>query len=188
MGRNVYLELEDESFEVRNAFLASVLARSQAIVAHILPARHRHWLVAPGWVVWPFSFGPGIRSHLKQYQLDPIMAERFLQRRSEGEENRPKREMPQDKTLEEAVSRMTAWAERRGHADLIMSADEWRSLVLKHMREPQLTGFTQETLDRLGGASSKEELQEALDLASNIWNNTPQPDRGGRTPNQLLHP
>ena len=183
--RSVYLELEDERFEVRNPFLAATLPPQQAIVAHILPQRHGYWLVGPGWFVWPVSLGPGIRSSLKQFQLDPIRTERFLQGRSESEESRPRREAPRDKTLEAAVSRMTAWATMSGHAGLVMSADEWRSLVLKYIGESQVTGFAKETLDKLGEASSEEELQEVMGLVTNIWNNTPQPDRGGRSPNQL---
>lgn len=183
--RSVYLELEDESFEVRNPVLAANVSRHQAIVAHVLPERYGYWLVGPGWFIWPMSLGPGIRSSLKQFQLDPIRVERFLQGRSESEKSHPRREAPQDKTLEEAVSRMTTWATLKGHTGLAMSADEWRSLVIKYMGKSQSTGFASEILDKLRQASSEEELQEALDLATNIWNNTPQPDRGGRTPNQL---
>lgn len=183
--RSVYLELEDERFEVRNPFLAAILSPQQTIVAHILPQRHGHWLVGPGWFVWPISFGPGIRSSLKQFQMDPIRTERLLQGRSESE-SRPRRESPRDKTLEAAVSRMTAWATLSGHTGLVMSADEWRSLVLKYMGQFQVTGFSEETFGKLGEASSEEELQEVMDLATNIWNNTPQPDRGGRTANQML--
>jgi hypothetical protein len=184
--RSVYLELEDESFEVRNPFLAANVSRHQAIVAHILLQRHGCWLVGPGWFIWPVSLGPGMRSSLKRFQLDPIRTERLLQGRNESKERRPRQEAPRDKTLEEAVSRMTAWATLRGHTGLVMSADEWSSLVRKYMGDLQVvTGFIQETLDKLGEAASEEEFQEVMDLATNIWNTTPQPDRGGRTPNQL---
>ncbi|MEA3254149.1 MAG: hypothetical protein U9Q17_04285, partial [Chloroflexota bacterium] len=80
-GRAFYLKLEDEDFEVNGPALSHILQRGQIVSAHILPARHDQWLLAPGWLTWPILPGPGLRSQLKAFQPDPVEVERFLQGR-----------------------------------------------------------------------------------------------------------
>jgi hypothetical protein len=43
-------------------------------------------------------------------------------------------------------------------------------------------------IGRIGAAGSMEDLNHLLGLANNIWNATPQPDRGGKTANELIRP
>lgn len=185
MGRSVFLELEDESFEARSPIWAANLKRNQAIVAHIIPTRHRYWLPGPGWLVWPVSIGPGMRAAMKNFQIDPIGVERFLQGRSEAEEGSPRRELPEDRTFAAAVARMTDWAQQRGYSGLVLSPDEWQALVLKYMQAAKPTAIVKDLLAKVDALESEEDLQAMLDLAMNIWNNTPQPDRGGKSAHEL---
>ena len=184
--RSVYLELEDETFEARSSLWAATVRAGEAVAAHLVPDRRGYWLPGPGWLVWPIGIGPGIRSSLKQFQLDPINMERFLQMRVEPEGHKPRREAHRDDTMEKAVARMTNWAMEKGQPNLVMSVDEWKALVLKYVTRLEVSKFSQETFAKLGEVASKEELQEMTELTTNIWNNTPQPDRGGKSANQLL--
>ena len=59
-------------------------------------------------------------------------------------------------------------------------------MVLSHMKSSQINDFSKEIVNRLGNVDSIEELNKWLGLAMNIWNNTPQPDRGGRSPNEII--
>jgi len=61
-GKGVYLELEDEEFEVDSRVLSQVLHKDDALCAHIMPVGRGRWLVCLGWLVWPVRLGPGIRS------------------------------------------------------------------------------------------------------------------------------
>ena len=182
---SVYLELEKERFDVRSPQWAANLRRDTAVVAHLVPVRHGYWLPGPGWLNLPFVLGPGIRANLAAMQTDPISLERMLQGRARAPDEQPGPEPPVDQDLDAAVARMTAWGKQHGHDALVMSADDWKSLVLKHITSPTVTAFAQEAIDRLGEFSSEDEVREIGGLLSNIWNNTPQPDRGGRTANQL---
>ena len=81
---------------------------------------------------------------------------------------------------------MTAWAKQHGYDGLVMSAVEWDALVLKHMTRAAISGFYDEVRKRVpAGFSSEDEVRELAGLLSNIWNNTPQLDRGGQTANQM---
>jgi len=133
-GTGVYLELQDEEFEIDSRILGRVLQRDDVLCAHIIPVGQGRWLVCPGWLVWPTRFGPGIRSRLKKFQLDPIQVERFLQRRTGAQEGKPKMEYPHDKTLEEAVIRTTEAAQSEGKNKLVKPVEEWKKLVLACMK------------------------------------------------------
>ena len=180
-GKGVYLELEDEEFEVDSRILSNVLYKGDALCAHIMPVGRGRWLVCPGWLVWPTRLGPGIRSRLKKFQLDSIKLERFLQQRASTAEERPKIDYPRDNTLEEAVARMTAAAQVEDRNKLVRPAKEWRTLVLSCMEGNDLNRFSKKVMRWVGIVSSLDDMNKWLALAMNIWNATPQPDRGGKT-------
>jgi len=184
-GKAVYLELEDEEFEVDSRILSQGLHRDDVLCAHIMPVGRSRWLVCPGWLVWPTRFGPGIRSHLKKFQIDPIQVERFLQRRTEASESKPKIEYPRDKTLEEAVTRMTEAAQAEGKGKLVRSLEDWRKSVLACMKANDFNKFSKDIVKWVGEVPSLDDLNRWLALAMNIWNATPQPDRGGKTAYEL---
>ena len=184
-GKGLILRLEDEEFTVENRQLSRILSRDDALYAHIIPAGRRGWLVGPGWLQWPMRIMPGMQSMLKNFQLNPIVLERLLQQRSESSEDRSKIELPRDDTLKAAVNRMTKAAKAEGHQNLIMPPAQWKKLVLSHMKSNQINDFSQEIVNRVGKVNSIEEINKWLGLAMNIWNNTPQPDRGGKSPFEI---
>ena len=184
-GKGLILRLEDEEFTVENRQLSRILSRDDALCAHIIPAGRRGWLVGPGWLQWPMRIMPGMQAMLKNFQLNPINLERLLQQRFESSEDRSKIELPRDDTLKAAVDRMTKAAKAEGHQNLIMTPAQWKKLVLSHMKSKQINDFSQEIVNRVGEVNSIEEINKWLGLAMNIWNNTPQPDRGGKSPFEI---
>ena len=184
-GRGLILRLEDEEFTVDNRQLSRLLNRDEALYAHIIPAGRRGWLVGPGWLQWPMRIMPGMQAMLKKFQLSPIDLERLLQQRKDPSEDRPKAELPRDSSLKAAVARMTKTAKAEGHENLIMTPAQWKKLVLSHMKSSQITDFSKEIVNRVGKVNSVEEINKWLGLAMNIWNNTPQPDRGGKSPFEI---
>ena len=184
-GGGLILRLADEEFTVDNRQLSRILNRDDALYAHIIPAGRRGWLVGPGWLQWPMRIMPGMQAMLKNFQLSPIDLERLLQQRNDPSEDRPKVEPPRDDTLKAAVARMTKEAKAEGHANLIMTPAQWKKLVLSHMKSSQITDFSKEIVDRVGKVNSVDEINKWLGLAMNIWNNTPQPDRGGKSPFEI---
>jgi hypothetical protein len=191
-GKGAYLQLENEEFEVDSRYLSQYIKRDDVLCAHILPVGRNRWVLGPGWITWPTRFGPGIRSHLKQFQLDPVALERFLQQRSPGIKGKPKIEYPHDNTLKEAVSRMTGVAQTAGKDRLIMTLDEWKIIVQNYMKLEEsnmkikdFNKFSEDIIKRVGNVTSLDELNRWLALATNIWNNVPQPDRGNRSANEI---
>jgi hypothetical protein len=186
-GRGFHLELEDEEFAVNSSALSRTLRRGQAVSAHMLLTSRSRYLLAPGWLAWPILPGPGMRSQLKSvFQPDPVEVERFLQGRVERPDDSKEVEHPQDDTLEAAVARMSEAAEREGKVKLIMSPEEWKNIVLSHMMSNDFNGFAKELHKRVGEFTSVEDVNKWLALAANIWNNTPQPDRGGKSAHQIV--
>lgn len=185
-GKGVYLKLQDEEFEVSSRILCQALRKDDALCAHILPVSRGKWLVCPGWLIWPTRFGPGIRSRLKEFQIDPIKLERFLQQRTSAPEERPRIPYPQDNTLGEAVARMSEAAKADGKDKLVRSIEEWNTLVLTNMKSNNFNKFTKDITKWVGNVSSLDDLNRWLALATNIWNNVPQPDRGNRTANEMV--
>jgi hypothetical protein len=53
------------------------------------------------------------------------------------------------------------------------------------MKSNQINDFSKNIVDRVGEVESVEEINKWLGLAMNIWNNTPQPDRGGKSPFEI---
>ena len=184
-GKGLILRLEDEEFTIDNRQLSQLLNRDDALYAHIIPAGRRGWLVGPGWLQWPIGIMPGMQAVLKKFQLSPIELERFLQQRKDPSEDHPKVELPRDSSLKAAVARMTKEAKVEGRQNLIMTTPQWKKLVLSHMKSSQITDFSKEIVNRVGKVNSVEEINKWLGLAMNIWNNTPQPDRGGKSPFEI---
>lgn len=185
-GRGLILKLEDEEFTVDSRQLSRLFERGDAICAHIVPAGRRGWLIGPGWVHWPMRIMPGMQAVLKKFQLSPIDLERFLQQRRDLSEDQPRGKPPRDVTLKEAVARMTHAAEADGRANLVMTPAEWQKLVVPYMKSSRVNDFSREIIRRAGEFKSVEEVNKWLGLAMNIWNNTPQPDRGGRSPSEIV--
>jgi hypothetical protein len=184
-GRAVFLELEDERFEVRDRRLSRALSANASLCAYLVPTgRPGEWLAGPGWLEWPIRIGPNMRKDLRRLQPDPLEVERLLQSRAAAEDERRLRP-PQDTTLEDAVARMTAAAEAAGRSRLVMTASDWQALVLAHLERLDAIGFNEKVAELAGPSDSIEDLDRWLQLALNIWNTTPQPDRGGKTAYEL---
>jgi hypothetical protein len=184
-GKGVYLELEDEEFEIDSRVLSRELSKGDTLCAHVLPAGRGRWVVCPGWLVWPTRLGPNMRANLRNIQPDPVLLERFLQRRASAGDKRSRVDYPRDNTLEEAVARMTEAAQAAGKPKLVRSVPAWKRSVLACMKSGDMTKFSEGVIKRLGGVPSPDDLNRWLALAMNIWNTTPQPDRGGRTAQEL---
>ncbi len=184
-NKAVYLELEDEEFDVSSRYMSHILYTEDSVCAHILPVGRNRWVIGPGWLTWPVRFGPGMRSRLKKFQPSPIEVERFLQQRSSGKE-KPKIDYPRDKTLKEAVTRMTEAAHDGGKDQLIRSLEEWKGIVLACMKANDFNRFHKDIAKWVGKFSSLDELNKWIALASNIWNNVPQPDRGNRSAVEII--
>jgi hypothetical protein len=187
-GRGFYLELEDEEFAINSSALSRTVQEGQALSAHIVRSSGSRYLLAPGWLAWPILPGPEMRSQLKSvFQPNPVEVERFLQRRVERLDDSEKEvEYPEDDTLEAAVARMSKAARMEGKVQLIMSVEEWKNVVLSHMTSRNFNGFTQEICKRIGKFTSVEDTNKWLALATNVWNNTPQPHRGGKSAHQMV--
>jgi hypothetical protein len=80
---------------------------------------------------------------------------------------------------------MTKAAKAEGRQSLIMTLAQWKKLVLLHMKSSQITDFSKDIVGRVGKVNSVDEINKWLGLAMNIWNNTPQPDRGGKSPFEI---
>jgi hypothetical protein len=186
--RTTFLELEHEVLEVRNNTWAQMLTRGSAVVAHLVPVRNRYWLAGPGWLQWPIGIGPNMRADLSKFQFESIQLERLMQGRAGSPNQETREQPPQDATLEEAVARFTSAATEAGRPELIMSVDEWQMLVQRHMGGTDPNAYFQDVMARLGPASSLDELNVWLALVNNVWNATPQLDRGGKTAVELSAP
>jgi len=185
-GQGFYLELEDEEFEVNSHMLSHILQKGSTLCIHIVPTVRNQWLPAPGWSAWPIRLGPGMRSRLKSTQPSPIEIERFLQGRVKVPKELQNIEHPTDDTLEAAVARMSEAAKKAGRMKLIMRPEEWKNIVLSYMTASDFDGFVEEIVKRGGKFKSVEDANKWLALVTNIWNTTPQPDRGGKSANELF--
>ena len=184
-GTGLILKLDDEEFTVDSRQLSRIVSRDEAIYAHVIPAGRRGWLVGPGWLQWPMRIMPGMQAMLKKFQISPIDLERILQQRRDSSLDSPKTELPRDSSLKVAVARMTKAAKAEQRQNLIMTTPQWKKLVLAQMKSPQITDYSKEIIKRVGKVNSIDELNRWLGLAMNIWNNTPQPDRGGKSPFEI---
>ncbi len=108
-----------------------------------------------------------------------------MQRRTREQEDKPKIEYPRDKTLEEAVARMTEAARAVGKDKLVRPVEEWRKLVLACVKANDNNRFSRDVMKWVGKVASLDDLNRWLALAMNIWNAPPQPDQGGKTAYEL---
>jgi len=188
-GRGLVLKLEDEEFELTSRQLSHLFNKGETICTHVIPVGRGRWLPGPGWVMWPLRAMPGMQANLKIFQLSPKDLERFLQqRRTKPSKRKKKTESPRDATLDAAVARMTAAARAEGRKRLVMTSRQWTKLVLSYMMADRLGEFGKEILGRAGEVGSVEEANKWLGLAMNIWNTTPQPDRGGKSAYEMGGP
>ena len=67
----------------------------------------------------------------------------------------------------------------------MLSAEEWKQLVLEHLHGNNNVGFAQQVVNMVGDVESMDDINRWLALAMNIRNNTPQPDRDGRTAHEI---
>ena len=69
----------------------------------------------------------------------------------------------------------------------IHTAAQREKLVVKHMSYVTITAFLKDVLARIPEPPDDDEFEVngLPGLLTNVLNNTPQPDRGGRTANQL---
>src|SRR6266542_2316586 len=172
-------------FAVRDGRLSRALTPTASLCAYLVPSGRRgEWLVGPGWLEWPIRIGPNMRRDLRRLQPDPIEVERLLQSRAANEDDR--RPPPaQDATLAEAVARMTAAAKAAGRSGLIIAVSDWQAMVLAHLERLDAIGFNEKVADLAGPSDSIEDLNRWIQLAMNVWNATPQPDRAGKTAHEL---
>jgi hypothetical protein len=184
-GKSLILKVEDEEFTVDNHYLSLIFNSDKALCTHIVPIVRNTWLIGPGWLELPLRIMPGMQANLKQFQLDPIELERVLQRRTKSSEHHHS-EFPNDSSFKDAVARMSKEAAAVGRLNLIMTQAQWKKLVVPFMKSNQANDFSREIIRRVGKADSIEEINKWLGLAMNIWNNTPQPDRGGNSAREIV--
>ena len=99
-----------------------------------------------------------------------------------NDENRPDND-----TLHAAVARMTEAAKAAHRPRLIMTADEWCTLLEPIILSSDSQRIMSELLERVGrGGDSLDELNRWSALFTNICNNVPQSDRSGKTARELL--
>ncbi|MFC2072738.1 hypothetical protein ACFLUU_08605 [Chloroflexota bacterium] len=53
------------------------------------------------------------------------------------------------------------------------------------MKSSQINDYSKEIVYLISEVKSVKEINKSLGLAMNIWNNTPQPDRGGKSPFEI---
>jgi hypothetical protein len=184
-GKVVFLELENETFELHSNYLSREFQKDDVLCLHLLPVGRNRWVHGPGWMVWPVRFGSGIRSNLKKIQFTPVEVERFLQQRKTGNE-KPQADRPRDNTLAEAVTRMTKAAKEAGKNQFIRSQEEWEKIIISCMKANNFNRFSKDIVKWAGNVASMDELNSWLALSTNIWNNVPQPDRGNRSANEII--
>ncbi|MBA7627897.1 hypothetical protein ES703_35366 [subsurface metagenome] len=66
-----------------------------------------------------------------------------------------------------------------------MTPAQWKKLVLSYLKAGKFAEFGKEIVSRVGEVKSADKINRWLGLAMNIWNNTPHPDRGGKSPFEI---
>ena len=83
------------------------------------------------------------------------------------------------------VARMTKAAHAEGNDKLVKPIEERGKLVLTCMKAKNYNRFNKDVVKWVGEVTSLDDLNRWLGLAMNIWNATPQPDRGGKAAYEL---
>lgn len=182
--RAVFIKVADQQqMEIRDRRLADPAIRNTTLFTWVLPARPKVWIPGPGWTVFPMTLGQGIRADMDLIQCSPIDLERLLRVKPANTANE---DMFKVRTLAEAVDRMTKAAEVDQRPNLIKTEAEWERLVLRYLLSMAIDGFFEEIMEELGLNDDTDALNMWIALAQDIWNTTPQPDRGGKTALELM--
>ena len=126
------------------------------------------------------KLGPNIQNSLPEIQPDPLQIERFFQGRASHPGEYTPMQVYDDSTLKQAVARMSEEAIRAQKKNLVMSVAKWAKLVFKYLLSSNSSGYMEEVAKLIGDYESVEDVNKWMGLAINIWNTTPQPDRGGQ--------
>ena len=177
--RAVFVQVGNERLEIRDKRLADPSTRGATLFSWVLPVRPRVWIPGPGWMVMPLSLGPSFQDSMNLMQWNPVDAELLLRNPASPE---PGGTTFEELTLVEAVNRMTKAAKADRRPALMMTVTEWEQLVLRYMQSHDNASFFEHVAELVGGDVDLDGLNLWIGRAQDIWNSTPQPDRGGRTP------
>ncbi|MCX5971004.1 MAG: hypothetical protein NTV14_05815 [Coprothermobacterota bacterium] len=183
-----FLQVNREQLGVYSTTASASLQRGEGVILTLVPNGSGGWVAAPGWVRWPTSITPALRRQLRGLRFNPLQVERYLQCRPivMVVPRNAAQQMP-SKGLAEAVQRMSDAARELDEEGLVLSSEEWQDFALPYlMREkPSPQHYIQQLLTRVLKAADTETLNRVVDLAMDIWNHTPQPDRAGKSAYQL---
>ncbi len=187
-GSSAWVVFGDEELEIENNYFSQYAIKGAPLIAHVIPGRRGKWWLCPGWVMMDIKIGPNMQNSLPDIQPDPLQIERFLQGRTANPNKEPPMQVYDDSTIEQAVARMSEEAIRAQKKKLVMSTAEWKHLVLKYLLSSNSIGYMKAVGELVGDYESVEDANKWLGLALNIWNSTPQPDRGGQSASELSRP
>ncbi len=198
-----FLQVNREQLGVYSTTANTGLQRGEGVILHLVPNGSGGWVAAPGWVRWPISITPALHRQLRGLRFSPPQVERYLQSRpiimvvhKSGVENpqgdrkgsiRGSSPRLPSTGLAEAVQRMSEAARELDEEGLVLSAGEWQDLVMPYLirEKPSPQHYIQQLLTRIHKMADSETLNRVVDLAMDIWNHTPQPDRAGKSAYQL---
>jgi hypothetical protein len=75
---------------------------------------------------------------------------------------------------------MSRLAQEGRRPELTLSEESWSSIVLSYLEEMDANGFYS-MITECADPVDIDETQIWMDHASDIWNHTPQPDKGGKS-------
>lgn len=187
-GQGFVLASGDERFPIEFPAMARRLQRDEVIVTGVLPI-DGGWLMTPGWVSLSVMAGPNLVTELGGTTWDPVELERFLQGRTlDGADPEPVPPAPpRDDILAAAVRRLHREAKAAGMGALVRPTAAWREAAQWFITHNDLAGFvTWAYGEPFHTHCPPDQMNAWLALLTNVWNNTPQPDRGGKTATQLM--
>ncbi|MEI6510385.1 MAG: hypothetical protein WCO14_05490 [bacterium] len=178
-----FLQVSREQLGVYSATTDTGVQRGEGMILHLVPNGSGGWVAAPGWVRWPIAITPALRRQLQGLRLNPPQVERYLQCRNMVMAIPRK----SSKGLAEAVQRMSDVAREMGEEALVLSCEEWQEIVLPNLirEKPSPQHYIQQLLARIHKTVDADMLNRVIDLAMDIWNHTPQPDRDGKSAYQM---
>ncbi|MEI6309432.1 MAG: hypothetical protein WCP58_07310 [bacterium] len=183
-----FLQVNREQLGVYSTTASDCLQRGEGVILYLAPNGSGGWVAAPGWVRWPTSITPALRRQLRGLRFSPPQVERYLQCRPiVMVVPRNAAHHLSSKGLVEAVQRMSDAARELDEEGLALSNEEWQDFVLPYLmkEKPSPQSYIQQLLTRVHKAADTETLNRVVDLAMDIWNHTPQPDRAGKSAYQL---